>query len=178
MIAAIGLLLFFEAGLQAAFGADFQRIAPPRLRNLPPRRDSRLPAQRLLVIAAAFLLMILLHLFLTRTTAGATIVATAQNRQGAALVGIDPTRVSIMTFAISGALAAVAAVLYAPISLVAPTMGELVITKAFVIIVLGGMGSVPGAIVGGLVIGFAEAFGRLLRLDRLQGHHRLSRCSR
>ena len=64
-----------------------------------------------------------------------------------------------ITFAISGALAAVAAVLYAPISLLSPTMGELVITKAFVIIVLGGMGSVAGAIVGGLVIGFAEAFG-------------------
>ena len=158
MIAAIGLLLFFEAGLQAAFGADFQRIPPPvtaiyRIGGLT------LPAQRMLVVAAAFVLMILLHLFLTRTTAGATIVATAQDRQGAALVGIDPARVSIMTFAISGALAAVAAVLYAPISLVAPTMGELVITKAFVIIVLGGMGSVPGAIVGGLVIGFAEAFG-------------------
>ncbi len=158
MIAAIGLLLFFEAGLQAAFGADFQRIAPP-VSAIYHLDGLTLPAQRLLVIAAAFLLMILLHLFLTRTTAGATIVATAQNRQGAALVGIDPTRVSIMTFAISGALAAVAAVLYAPISLVAPTMGELVITKAFVIIVLGGMGSVPGAIVGGLVIGFAEAFG-------------------
>ena len=103
--------------------------------------------------------MILLQLFLSRTTTGATIVATAQDRQGAALVGIDATRVSMLTFAISGALAAVAAVLFAPISLLSPTMGELVITKAFVIIVLGGMGSVPGAIVGGLVIGFAEAFG-------------------
>ena len=158
MIAAIGLLLFFEAAIQAAFGADFLRIAPP-VSAIYRFGGLTLPAQRLLVVVAAFLLMILLHLFLTRTTAGATIVATAQDRQGAALVGIDPTRVSLMTFAISGALAAVAAVLYAPISLVAPTMGELVITKAFVIIVLGGMGSVPGAIVGGLVIGFAEAFG-------------------
>jgi hypothetical protein len=52
-----------------------------------------------------------------------------------------------------------AAVLYAPINLVYPAMGNLVITKAFVIIILGGMGSVPGAIVGGLIIGFAESFG-------------------
>jgi hypothetical protein len=65
----------------------------------------------------------------------------------------------MLTFAISGALAAVAAVLYAPINLVYPAMGNLVITKAFVIIILGGMGSVPGAIVGGLIIGFAESFG-------------------
>ena len=58
-----------------------------------------------------------------------------------------------------GALAAIAATLYAPINLVFPAMGHLVITKAFVIIILGGMGSVPGAIVGGLIIGFAESFG-------------------
>ncbi|GIX24643.1 MAG: hypothetical protein KatS3mg122_1874 [Caldimonas sp.] len=90
---------------------------------------------------------------------GSTIIAMAQNRQGAALVGIDPNRVAMLTFAISGALAAVAATLYAPINLIYPAMGHLVITKAFVIIILGGMGSVPGAIVGGLIIGFAESFG-------------------
>ena len=71
----------------------------------------------------------------------------------------DANRVAMLTFGISGALAAVAATLYAPINLVYPAMGHLVITKAFVIIILGGMGSVPGAIVGGLIIGFAESFG-------------------
>ena len=74
-------------------------------------------------------------------------------------MGINANRVAMMTFAISGALAAVAAALYAPINLVYPAMGHLVITKAFVIIILGGMGSVPGAIIGGLIIGFAESFG-------------------
>jgi branched-chain amino acid transport system permease protein len=103
--------------------------------------------------------MVLLHLFLNYTVLGSTIIAMAQNRDGAALVGIDANRVSLLTFAISGALAAMAAVLYAPINLVYPAMGNLVITKAFVIIILGGMGSVPGAIVGGLIIGMAESFG-------------------
>ena len=56
-------------------------------------------------------------------------------------------------------LAAVGATLFAPINLVYPAMGHLLIMKAFVIIILGGMGSIPGAIVGGLIIGFAEAFG-------------------
>ena len=83
----------------------------------------------------------------------------AQNREGAFLVGIDANRVAMMTFAISGILAAVAATLYAPMNLVYPAMGHLVIMKAFVIIILGGMGSIPGAIVGGMIIGFAEAFG-------------------
>lgn len=158
MIAAIGLLLFFEAGVQAAFGADFHRIHAP-FAQIIRFGGLTLPAQRLLIVAAAFVLMLALHLFLNRTMIGATIVATAQNREGAALVGIDATRVSMLTFAISGALAAMAAVLFAPINLLSPTMGELVITKAFVIIILGGMGSVFGAIAGGLIIGFAESFG-------------------
>ena len=117
------------------------------------------PAQRLLIIGAAFALMVALHLFLTRTITGATIIAMAQNREGASMVGIDANRVSMLTFAISGVLAAVAATLYAPINLVYPAMGHLVITKAFVIIILGGMGSIPGAVLGGLIIGFAESFG-------------------
>ena len=158
MIAAIGILLFLEASAQAIWGADFHRMQTP-FTGIMNFAGLVLPVQRLLIIAAAFALVVLLHLFLKKTVTGSTIIAMAQNRDGAALVGIDPNRVAMLTFAISGVLAAVAAALYAPINLVYPGMGHLVITKAFVIIVLGGMGSVPGAIVGGLIIGFAESFG-------------------
>ena len=158
MIAAIGLLLFVEAVAHAIWGADFRRLAPP-YPGILRFAGTVLPIQRALIIAGAVSLMIALHLFLTRTVTGSTIVAMAQNRDGAALVGIDLSRVSMLTFAISGALAAVAGVLFAPINLVFPGMGNLVILKAFVIIILGGMGSVPGAILGGMVIGFAESFG-------------------
>lgn len=158
MIAAIGVMLFLEAGAQVIWGADFQRMQTPYT-AIVDLGGITVPAQRLLIIAAAFALMVALHLFLTRTTMGSTIVAMAQSREGASIVGIDANRVAMLTFAISGVLAAVAAVLYAPINLVYPAMGNLVITKAFVIIILGGMGSIPGAIVGGLIIGFAESFG-------------------
>ncbi len=158
MIAAIGILLFLESGAQALWGADFNRMQSP-FDGIINFAGLVLPEQRLLIIVAAFALVAALHFFLKKTVTGATIIAMAQNRDGAALVGIDPNRVAMLTFAISGVLAAVAAALYAPINLVYPGMGNLVITKAFVIIVLGGMGSVPGAIVGGLIIGFAEAFG-------------------
>jgi len=158
MIAAIGLLLFLEAVIQAIWGAEFHRLPSP-YPQIVRAFDLTAPAQRLMIIAAAFGLVAALHLFLKRTTLGSTIIAMAQNREGAALVGIDATRVSMLTFAISGALAAVAATLFAPINLIYPAMGHLVIMKAFVIIILGGMGSIPGAIVGGLVIGFAESFG-------------------
>ena len=158
MVAAIGMLLFLEAAAQAIWGADFQRMQTP-YDGIVDLGGVTAPVQRLLIIGAAFALMVLLQLFLKKTTTGSTIVAMAQNRDGASLVGIDANRVAMLTFAISGALAAVAATLYAPINLVYPAMGNLVITKAFVIIILGGMGSVPGAIVGGLIIGFAESFG-------------------
>ena len=158
MIAAIGMLLFLEASAQAIWGADFQRMQTP-YNGLIDLGGLTLPAQRLLIIVGAFTLMVALQLFLKKTVVGSTIIAMAQNRDGASLVGIDANKVAMLTFAISGALAAIAATLYAPINLVYPAMGNLVITKAFVIIILGGMGSVPGAIVGGLIIGFAESFG-------------------
>jgi len=158
MIAAIGLMLFLEAGAQAIWGADFHHMSGPwsGVLNIG---GIVAPIQRLLIIAAAFGLMLALELFLHRTALGSTILAVAQNREGAALMGIDPHRVEMLTYAISGALAAIAAALFAPINLVYPAMGQLVILKAFVIIILGGMGSVRGAIVGGLIIGLAESFG-------------------
>lgn len=158
-IAAIGILLFLEAGVQAIWGAEFQRMPSPFPGVMIEFMGLIMPAQRLLIIVGAIVLMLGLHFFLKRTTTGSSIVAMAQDREGAFLVGIDANKVSMITFAISGFLAAVAAALFVPISLVFPAMGHLVIMKAFVIIVLGGMGSIPGAIIGGMIIGFAESFG-------------------
>jgi branched-chain amino acid transport system permease protein len=157
-IAAIGILLFLEAVITLYWGSDFRRMPTPYT-DILRFEGLTIPAQRLLIIAGAFSLMAALHLFLKKTMTGSTIIAMAQNREGAFLVGIDANRVAMLTFGISGVLAAVAATLYAPINLVYPAMGHLVIMKAFVIIILGGMGSIPGAIVGGLIIGFAESFG-------------------
>ncbi|MHB0774057.1 branched-chain amino acid ABC transporter permease [Halomonas sp. WWR20] len=157
-IAAIGILLFLEAVVQLFWGSDFRRMTSP-FTGIMNVNGLIIPEQRLLIVAGAFTLMILLHLFLKKTMVGSTIIAMAQSREGAFLVGIDANRVAMLTFAISGMLAAFAATLYAPINLVYPAMGHLVIMKAFVIIILGGMGSIPGAIVGGMIIGFAESFG-------------------
>ena len=157
-IAAIGILLFLEAVVQMHWGADFRRIPTP-YNEILRLGELTLPVQRLLIIGGAFALMGALHLYLKKTMTGLTIIAMAQNREGAFLVGIDANRVAMMTFAIAGALAAIAASLFAPINLVYPAMGHLVLLKAFVIIILGGMGSIPGAIIGGLIIGFAEALG-------------------
>ena len=115
--------------------------------------------QRILIVGAAIVIMIGLHFFLRKTMTGSSIIAMAQNRDGAFLVGINANKVAMLTFLISGALAAIAASLAAPINLVSPGMGHLVILKAFVIIILGGMGSIPGAILGGYILGFSESLG-------------------
>ena len=158
MIGSIGVLLFLTSGAQLLFGADFRRLQSP-LEGSISLFGIGINQQRLLVIVTALVVMAGLYLFLKRTVPGQTIEAIEQDRVGASLVGIDANRVSMMTFAISAALAAVAASLVAPINLISPTMGDVVNLKAFAIIILGGMGSVPGAIIGGFALALAETFG-------------------
>ncbi|MCM3586780.1 branched-chain amino acid ABC transporter permease [Mesobacillus maritimus] len=157
-IAAIGIMLFLEALVQFIWGAEYQTMVSPygQVVNVA---GVTLTMQRLLIIVATVVVMIILYIFLKKTFTGATIIAMSQNRDGANLVGINTNRVAMLTFLVSGALAAIAVSLSAPINLVFPGMGHLVLTKAFVIIILGGMGSIPGAIVGGYILGFTEALG-------------------
>jgi len=159
IIAAVGVLFTLQTLAQVLFGADFRVLPSPYDRVV---RFGGLIAtqQQLLVVGAAALLMGGLFLFLKRTLLGATIEAVAQNREGAALMGIDAERVSMLVFAISSGLAAAAAALIASINLIYPGMGFSVILKAFAIIVLGGMGSIPGAIVGAFVLAFAKVLAR------------------
>ncbi|SEM91698.1 branched-chain amino acid ABC transporter permease [Lihuaxuella thermophila] len=156
MIASIGVMLFIEAIARKMWGSDYRRLDSP-YDGIIDLFGLNITEQRLLVIVSAVVLMIGLHLFLKRTVIGSTIEAMAQNREGAFLVGINANKVSLMTFAIASGLAAAAASLAAPINLVYPSMGAMVNLKAFVIIVLGGMGSIPGAVIGGYILGLAES---------------------
>jgi branched-chain amino acid transport system permease protein len=157
-IAAIGLLLFLESLSLIFWGADFRRF--PTLYDKPIHIFGvAITLQRLLVIVGAALFIILLQVFIKRTWLGATIEAVAQNPEGAQLVGISIDRVSSLTFGIGTSLAAAAATLIAPIFLVYPTMGAMPNLKAFVVIIIGGMGSIPGAVIGGLMLGLMEALG-------------------
>ena len=157
MIAVLGVLFFLEALSQKLFGAEFRILKSP-YGGVVNFGGVGVTQQRLLVIGASLLVMGGLYYFLKRTVTGATIEAMAQNHAGAQLVGIDTDRVSMLTFAISAGLAAVAAALIAPITLLSPGMGEAINLKVFAIIILGGMGSVPGAIVGGFLLALVETF--------------------
>jgi branched-chain amino acid transport system permease protein len=157
IIAAVGVLFFLQTLAQVWFGGDY-RVFPSPYDRVVHFAGLVATQQQLIIIVAAAVLMVALFWFLKRTLTGETIEAVAQNRAGAALVGIDTNRVSMMVFAISAGLAAAAATLIASISLISPSMGFTVILKAFAIIVLGGMGSVPGAIIGAYILAFAESF--------------------
>ncbi|WP_456279192.1 branched-chain amino acid ABC transporter permease [Bacillus sp. AK128] len=155
-IAAIGMLLFLEALVQLVWGAEYRRMISP-YDKVVEFLGLTVTIQRLLIVFTAILVMVLLYLFLKKTMTGAAIIAMSQNREGAFLVGINANKVAMITFFISGALAAIASSIASPINLVFPGMGHLVILKAFVIIIIGGMGSIPGAIIGGYIIGFSES---------------------
>jgi branched-chain amino acid transport system permease protein len=100
-----------------------------------------------------------LYLFLSRTDIGRAVRATSQNPEAAALMGINVERVSMITFGLGTALAAAAGVLLVPSLYLYPTVGEILIVKCFVIVVLGGLGSIPGAIAGGILLGMVESLG-------------------
>jgi branched-chain amino acid transport system permease protein len=155
MIAALGVLYFLEGTADVIWGPDFRQVPTP-FDGVVSLGGVNITEQRVLVIVAAVATMGALYWLLKRTLVGMSIEAMAQDRVGALLVGIDTRRVALFTFAISGVLAAIAGSLIAPLVLVFPTMGAVIILKAFVIVILGGMGSVPGAIVGGYLLALAE----------------------
>lgn len=157
-IAAVGSLLFLESFALVVWGPQGLRIDNPYPQIIEIFGITT-SIQRLLVIIGAIVLIVALHLFMKKTILGATIEAVAQNREGAMLTGINVNRVSAMTFAISTGTAAVAASLLSPIFMLSPSMGAILGMKAFVIVILGGMGSIPGAILGGYLLGLIEALG-------------------
>lgn len=115
--------------------------------------------EQLLAAGIAALTMSLLTLGLRFTPLGRAVRATAQNPSAARLVGIDTGRIATITFGIGAALAAVAGALLGPLYYVQPTMGAAILLKGFAVVIVGGMGSVPGAVVGALLLGVAESLG-------------------
>lgn len=157
LIAAVALMGILEAAARGLWGAEYRRLPTVYESRLVVVGDVSVTEQRLIIIVVAVLLYLLVYVFLRRTTIGMTIEATAQDREAASLVGINVDKISMLAFALATALAAAAGSLAGPLFLVYPTMGVAVILKAFVIIVLGGMGSVHGAIIGGYILGLAES---------------------
>jgi branched-chain amino acid transport system permease protein len=117
-----------------------------------------LTGQKAIAAVVSILLMIGLALFIKRSVWGKQIQAVAQNRLGASLAGIDATRTTSLIFVISGLLAALSGALLAPLVNPSPDIGAFPAVKSYVIVVLGGMGSIWGAMLAALILGVSEAF--------------------
>ncbi|TMQ17765.1 MAG: branched-chain amino acid ABC transporter permease, partial [Candidatus Rokuibacteriota bacterium] len=117
----------------------------------------RVAWQRLLVLVSSLIIFWGLHHFVARTRTGRAMRAMSQNREACAVVGVDVQRVTMVTFALSSALAALAAALVSPLFNIFPDMGTTLTLKAFAAVVAGGFGYVNGAIAASFLIGLTEA---------------------
>lgn len=158
LITAIGVSLLLENGGQVVFGAD-PKFFPElfKKRNIELLGGASINSADIIVLIIALVLMIGLQLVVYRTKTGRAMRAVSFNLQSAKLMGINTDRIIMFTFALGSALAAAAGVLVAiRIPRIDPLMGILVGLKAFVAAVLGGIGNIPGAMLGGLLIGITE----------------------
>lgn len=161
IVASLGLILMVENGAVLLFGPSALQLTVPTVRSLVRLGDLSFTVQHFVVIAAAAAAIVALYAFLHRTRLGTALRATSQNAEAARVIGIDANRIYRLAFAIAGALAGLGGALIGPLFLIFPQMGDLPLLKGLTAIVLGGMGSIPGAIVGGFAIGIIEAVSTL-----------------
>ena len=159
-----GLILVFEELRSIAVGNDVHGVAVPEIFNwsIPLTQTLSYPVYRLLMSAVCIVLAGLLYLLIAKTRLGMMIRAGASNREMVQSLGLNINLVYRLVFALGVALAAFAGMLGAPVSSVYPGMGTGVLIICFVVVVIGGIGSVWGALVASLLIGLADTFGKVL----------------
>lgn len=162
LILTFGLDIFIVNLSIAAWTADFRSVTPTYSGQSWQYGLMSIAYIRVAIVAIALLLTGALALFLRSTKLGSAIQATSLDPEAARLVGIDVRRVYAITFGIGAALAGVAGSLIATTYTISPTMGGAFTLKAFVICILGGLGSISGVILGGLVLGVAESVGAIV----------------
>jgi len=156
LILTFGLALVFREGIRQIFGGDMRRIMPP-FTGSTPLLGMTYPNYRLFLLAASSVILLAIWLFFTKTRAGIVVRAAVQDAEMLDGLGVDVRRVFTLTFAGSAALAAIAGMLLAPVFTVYPNMGAEMILLAFIVVILGGMGSMGGSVVAAFAIGIAQS---------------------
>jgi len=156
LVALLALTTFLQAAGYPVFGQLDKHVPPvfPGTRNI---LGVMISIERLMIIPVAAALVIGLYLFINKTRLGGAMRAIEQDKEAASLQGVNVDRINGLAFAVGFALAAAAGALMAPIFKLDPMMGEQPLLKAFIIIILGGLGSIPGAILGGLMLGLIDS---------------------
>jgi branched-chain amino acid transport system permease protein len=160
LLATMGLAFILKGIARNLWGGKGDYIPFPPLGSPTPFSLGGIlvSQQQLFVLGGAVAVMVIFGLFFKLTRLGRMMQATADNRKAAKLVGIRTEHVYMYSFAIGSALAGVAAVLMAPITLLYPDIGFILFVKAFAAAVLGGLTSIPGALLGGVLLGLIETF--------------------
>ena len=156
LILTFGLALVFREGVRQLFGGDMRRILPP-FPGSTPLLGMTYPNYRLFLLTASAVVLLAIWLFFTRTRAGIIVRAAVQDAEMLDGLGVNVRRVFTLTFAASGALAALAGLLLAPVFTVYPQMGVEMILLAFIVVILGGMGSLGGSVAAAFIIGIAQS---------------------
>ncbi len=159
LLVALGLAVLIENALLYEFRADTRTIDLAYSFKTINFGFTFLSVPRLVSFVAVFVVALVLWLIMTLTDTGKAIRAVAKEKLGAELAGIDVAHIYAVTFGLGTACVAVAACLLIPTYYVNPSAGNAFVLVAFTIVVLGGMGSVPGALIGGFVIGVVESLG-------------------
>lgn len=159
-----GLILVFEELRSIVWGDDVHGVPVPELLNASIRLTENLsyPVYRLFISGVCLLLALGLYLLIQRTRVGMMIRAGASNRDMAQSLGINIKFIYTLVFALGVALAAFAGMINAPLSSVFPNMGGQVLIICFVVVVIGGIGSVRGALIAALLVGLVDTFGKVL----------------
>ena len=159
LITAIGVSYFLENGSQLLFGADAKVVpAYTSVSNIQVG-DLTLSFSAIVTVVVTAVATVVLTFLVQKTKLGKAMRAVSEDMGAARLMGINVNTTISFTFAVGSALAGIGAVLYCmAYTQASPTMGIMLGTKAFVAAVLGGIGSIPGAVIGGLLVGFAEVF--------------------
>jgi len=159
-----GLILIFEELRSILFGNDVHSVAVPAILNysIPLTETMSYPIYRLFVTAVCLAVAVILYFVIHRTRTGMMIRAGNSNREMAAALGVNIPLLFTLVFACGMTLAAFAGAISAPISSVAPGMGNQVLIICFVVVVIGGIGSINGAMIASLLIGLADTLGKVL----------------
>ena len=162
ILGTFGLALLLRYSAFWYFGANFKTL-PDNLLGPPLLVGSiRIDAPRLLAGSVGLIVTVLLHLFLTRTALGSRVLAVSEDATAAELMGIRPERMHAIAWALAAGSTGIAGALIATFFYTSPTVGETLAIVAFVTVALGGFGSVPGALVAGLLIGTIEGLSAYL----------------
>ena len=159
VLSTLGLSIFLQNGALLTWGPDPREIDLAWGGRPIVVGGVVITMLRVAVLATSAVVIATLTWFIRRTIWGMAMRAVAKNRDAAALMGVPVRRVFALTFAVGSAMAAVAGGLLGAMFTIEPTMGEWAVVKAFCVVIMGGMGNVPGAVLGGVILGVAENLG-------------------